>query len=343
VAGTGRLVNEAEVLGPEIIERLRRAEASDTVVRVVAHGTEAATLPGDAGRLLWRFEADSVRDVAFAVMREYAWDAARAPVGDRTGGGATEHARVDAFFRAHAIHHREAARYARHSVDFLSRFTGQPYPWPHMTVVEGGGIIGGGMEYPMITIVGDFNEQGTEALYRVIAHEIAHMWLPMMLSTNERRYALKGVLGEETFMRVYREFHRRWAFRHPYPWDLWNTVEDVAGRDLDWFWRAWYHESTEDGGRWWLDQAVESVARLPGGETRVVVRDHGWIPMPIHLRVTRETGGIEELVVPVDGWLEGRDRLEVILSAGPRVTRVEIDPARHFPDVDRRNNVWTSR
>jgi hypothetical protein len=413
VASTGRLVNESDVLRPAVIERLRRAERSDEMVRIVEHGASAgATVASPTGRLVWRFEADSVRDVAFAVMREHAWDAARSPVGDRTGDGGVEHARVDAFWRSSAVHYPDATRYAQHSVDFLSRFTGLPYPWPHMTVVEGGGIIGGGMEYPMMTIIGDYNQRGTEALYHVIVHEIAHMWMPMILSTNERRYtwldegvtvfnenharlehfpgsdpflddqrsylsaavaglegplmrwsdfhypgpaygvagyskpasvlrALQGVLGEETFMRAYREVYRRWAFKHPYPWDVWNTFEDVAGRDLSWFWRAWYHESTEEGEPWLLDQAVESVERLASGETRVVVRDLGWIPMPVHLTATRVDGTRVETVIPVEQWLAGRDRAEAVLAAGPRVTRVEIDAARQFPDADRRNNVWT--
>jgi hypothetical protein len=408
VSSTGRLLNEAEVLVPAVVSRLRAAESGDEVVRVVEHGGAAeATRPGRDGRLVWRFEADSVRDVAFAVMRDHAWDATRAAV----AGG---YARIDAFWRAGAIHYPEAAGYGRHAVEFLSRFTGLAYPWPHMTLVEGGGIIGGGMEYPMITILGDYNVAGPDALYSVIAHEIAHMWIPMILSTNERRfawldegttvfaenfarmdrrpgenpfrqdqasyinaaiqglegpimrwsdfhypgpaygvasypkpaavlYALKGVLGPETFMEAYREFHRRWAFRHPYPWDLWNTFEDVSGRNLDWFWRAWYHESTEEGGRWVLDQAIESVERLPGGETRVVVLDRGWVPMPVRLRATREDGSTAEVVIPVEPWLEGRDRAEAVLPAGPRVTRVEIDPDRYFPDVDRRGHVWTAR
>jgi hypothetical protein len=415
VMSTGRLANPESVLRPAVLERLRQAETSDEVVRVVSHADAArATLGAPGDRLEWRFVGDSVRDVAFAVMRDYAWDAVRAPVGDRTGDGQVDHTRVDAFWRAHATHYPRAAEYGRHAVEFFSTFTGLPYAWPQMSVVEGGGIIGGGMEYPMITIIGDYNHRGAAALQSVIAHEIAHMWLPMMLSTNERRYgwldegttvfaenfarmdrfpgrnpflddqysyvqaalaglegpilrwsdfhypgpaygvasypkpaavlyALMGVLGEETFMAAYREFHRRWVFRHPYPWDLWSTFEDVSGLDLGWFWRAWYLESTEDGGEWWLDQAVESVERLAGGETRVVVRDQGWIPMPVHLTATRQDGTVVQAVEPVERWLEGADRVEIVLPAGARVVRVEIDAAQHFPDVDRRNNVWTGR
>jgi hypothetical protein len=413
VASTGRLVNETEVLRPEVVDRLRRAESGDDVVRVVEHGGAAvATHAPTGGRLIWRFEADSVRDVAFAVMRDHAWDATRSPVGDRTGNGIADYTRIDAFWREYAVLYTDAADYARHSIDYLSRLTGVPYPWPHMAVVEGGGIIGGGMEYPMITIIGDYNQSGTRALYGVIAHELAHMWVPMILSTNERRYtwldegttvfnenfarmdrfpgtnpfredqesylgaavaglegpimrwsdfhypgpaygvasypkpaavlyALNGVLGEDTLMTAMAEFYRRWAFRHPYPWDLWHTIEDVAGRELGWFWRAWYHESTEEGDPWLLDQGIEMVERLATGETRIVVRDRGWIPMPVLLTITREDGAVAEHEVPVDPWLEGRDTVEVILPAGVPVVRVEIDAARYYPDADRRNNVWT--
>src|SRR5690606_631720 len=63
------------------------------------------------------------------------------------------------------------------------------YPWPHMTAVEGGGIIGGGMEFPMMTLIGTYNNAGPEALYNVTAHELAHMWIPMIAANNERRYA----------------------------------------------------------------------------------------------------------------------------------------------------------
>lgn len=67
--------------------------------------------------------------------------------------------------------------------------TGFAYPWPHMTAVEGAGIIGGGMEYPMMTVMGDYNRAGAEALYSVTAHELAHMWIPLIVSTDERRYS----------------------------------------------------------------------------------------------------------------------------------------------------------
>ena len=57
-----------------------------------------------------------------------------------------------------------------------------PYPYPHMTVNEG--VIGGGMESPMITIIG--GGRTPEALYGVTSHGIAHMWWPMIAGSQPK-------------------------------------------------------------------------------------------------------------------------------------------------------------
>jgi hypothetical protein len=49
------------------------------------------------------------------------------------------------------------------------------------------------------------------------------------------------VMGRELFDFSFREYARRWAFKHPTPADLFRTMEDASGEDLDWFWRGWYY------------------------------------------------------------------------------------------------------
>jgi len=401
VMGTGRLTNAEEVLAPEVLERLRIAEQSDTVVHVVTAEDLGQVTRQSSGVQRWVFEADSVRDVAYSLTRESVWDAARAPVGDRDGDGQTDYARVDAIYRQTAPLWVEMAEYAQHSVSFLSEFPGIEYPWPQMSVVEGGGIIGGGMEFPMITLIGEYTTAGPEALYNVAAHEIAHMWVPMIVSNDERRRAwmdegttnfnesqarkdrgaeapelddrtsyldvaraelegeimrrsdyhypgpaygvatyakpatvlatLREVLGEEVFLRAYREYLQRWRFKHPYPWDMWNTFEDVSGRDLDWFWKSWYY------GTGVLDQAVDSVAQS-SDSTEIVVRSLGEIPMPTRLTIQLDDGSVVEREIPVERWFGGADT--VSLTVPGAATRVEIDAENAFPDVNRANNVW---
>lgn len=49
------------------------------------------------------------------------------------------------------------------------------------------------------------------------------------------------VMGRDLFDYAFKEYARRWAFKHPEPADLFRTLEDASGEDLDWFWRGWFY------------------------------------------------------------------------------------------------------
>lgn len=49
------------------------------------------------------------------------------------------------------------------------------------------------------------------------------------------------IMGRDLFDYAFREYSRRWAFKHPTPADLFRTMEDASAVDLDWFWRGWFY------------------------------------------------------------------------------------------------------
>jgi methionine-rich copper-binding protein CopC len=49
------------------------------------------------------------------------------------------------------------------------------------------------------------------------------------------------IVGRDLFDYAFREYARRWAFKHPLPADFFRTIEDATGEDLDWFWRGWFY------------------------------------------------------------------------------------------------------
>jgi len=49
------------------------------------------------------------------------------------------------------------------------------------------------------------------------------------------------VMGRELFDYSFKEYARRWAFKHPTPADLFRTMEDASAVDLDWYWRGWFY------------------------------------------------------------------------------------------------------
>lgn len=408
VSATGTLQNPEAVLGETVRRRLERAMAGDEVISIVPAEERRAgvsTRRSRAGALTWRFEAENVRDFAFGTSDRYVWDATSAEVGDLDGDDVMERTLIHAFYRPERTYWKRAAEFGQYSIEYLSDFL-WPYPWPHMSIVEG--LIGGGMEYPMITLIG--SDRDDYSLLSVTIHEIAHMWFPMLVGSNEKTYtwmdegltrfnqngglwdffpdvdpwdpesprigryyriagsghevesmrhgdryplsgsargiasygkpalglrAMQGIYGDEKFLAAYREYGRRWLYKHPTPYDLFNTFEDVLGEDLDWFWSSWIYET------WTLDQAVTGV-ETGRDEVVVTVTDKGLIPMPVLLRVTYLDGRTEERKVPVDVWLEGRRQTAVAFPGG-RVQKVEIDPENYLPDVDKKNNVWTGR
>jgi hypothetical protein len=49
------------------------------------------------------------------------------------------------------------------------------------------------------------------------------------------------IMGRKLFDYAFKEYAKRWAFKHPTPADLFRTMEDASGEDLDWFWRGWFY------------------------------------------------------------------------------------------------------
>ncbi len=191
VLATGELANPEEVYSALTRERLAAAALSDTLVTIAGRGERdalAVTADAPEGWLTYRFTADSVRDFTWTASNVQRWDATSASVLSSTEDGAVDRVLIHALWRPErAPLWSQAWLYGKQSIEFHSTYTGFPYPWPHMTLVEGADIIGGGMEFPMMTLIDAF-ENG-QTLFNTMSHEIAHMWVPMIVGTNERRYA----------------------------------------------------------------------------------------------------------------------------------------------------------
>jgi len=180
VTATGALQNRDEVLTPAVQKRLELAAQSDTTVHIVNPAERKpgySTRKSGDGTLTWRFSAHQVRDFAFGTSADYAWDATSAQTGDGT-------TLIYAFYRPEHRYWDRAAEFARFTIEDMSRRF-MPYPWPHMSIVEG--IIGGGMEYPMLTLIGSYGSY--RRVFGTIYHETGHMWFPMQVDSNEKRYA----------------------------------------------------------------------------------------------------------------------------------------------------------
>ncbi len=394
VAATGELQNPDEVLSETVRERLDEAAHTQDIVSIVGEDERqpgTSTTTSDTGLLTWHFSTENMRDFAFGASDRYVWDATSADTGEDT-------TMIHALYRPGTASWDRAAEFAQFSVEHLSDYF-TPYPWPHMTSVEG--VVPGGMEYPMITIMG--GDRTDETLFSVTYHEIAHMWFPMLVSQDEKTYtwmdegpvsfatnegrvaffdqdswdplrqeyyqiagsglevkpmrhgdeyphgtrarivagynkpavafhALRGLVGQDAFQEAFRTYIERWTYKHPEPWDLFHTFNEVLNKDIDWFWRSLFFET------WTLQHALGDVVETDE-YVEVTVIDEDRMPMPAPVRVTYTDGSTEEKTAPVDPWLEGETSQSLEFPAG-EVQRVEIDPERFLPHLDRTALVW---
>ncbi|MFP9115727.1 M1 family metallopeptidase [Flavobacterium sp. RHBU_3] len=196
VAGSGSLVNAGEVLTKQEQQRLEQAKNSDKTVYIISPeeaGNTTVTRPVQSGKVTWHFKMENTRDVAFTTAKNFIWDAARInlPSGKPAMAQSVYTKEVDgndAWGRS--------TEYVKGSIEHYSK-TYFEYPYPNAINVASNV---GGMEYPGMSFCGAQSTRGD--LWEVTDHEFGHNWFPMIVGSNERRYAWMDE-GFNTFINYY--------------------------------------------------------------------------------------------------------------------------------------------
>ncbi|HEX4199030.1 MAG TPA: DUF3253 domain-containing protein, partial [Caulobacteraceae bacterium] len=192
VAGSGALMNPEEVLTAAEIARLASARGSEKTVMIRTPEDVAAAQPSD-GTKTWRFHMDHTRDVAFSASRAFIWDAARINL----PGGKT--ALAQSVYPVESVAEngwQRSTEYLKFAVEDFSR-RWYPYPWPNAINVAGPVAA---MEYPAI-LFDSMADKGKNLFYLTV-HELGHSYFPMIVGTDERRWAWMDE-GLNTFIDTY--------------------------------------------------------------------------------------------------------------------------------------------
>ena len=147
--------------------------------------------------------------------------------------------------------------------------------------------------------------------------------------------AMKDLVGDVTFKKCLHAFMDRWHGKHPIPWDFFNTFNDVAGENLNWFWQAWYFSNN------YIDLAVGSVKQTSRGYA-VVIDNVGGMPAPVDLHVRYSDGSTESIHETPAIWKANRKRAAVIIATRQAVQSLELDGGI-WMDADSTNNRWVRK
>ena len=195
VAGSGELVNPMEVLTPTEIDRLTKARASDTKVTIVGADEigKSSTRPKSSGNLTWHFKISNSRDVSWSCSNAFIWDAARINLPEGKKSVAMSFYPIEC---SDDTAWGRATEYTKASIEFYSN-TYFVFPYPAASNVAGNVR---GMEYPGIVFC---SLKATKSqLFFVTTHEFGHNWFPMVVGSNERKYAWMDE-GFNTFINIY--------------------------------------------------------------------------------------------------------------------------------------------
>ena len=203
LGATGLLINREEVLTEEQLARYNEAKASDEPVMIVnQEEAEAAEKGSSEDVKTWIFEADSVRDFAFATSRKFIWDAQGVNIAGRTVMAESLYPK-----EGNPLWEDYSTRIVAHTLRTYSKYTFD-YPYHKAISVHADRI---GMEYPMICFnFGRPNEDGTYPDYikwgmlGVIIHEVGHNFFPMIVNSDERQWTWMDE-GLNTFLETLTE------------------------------------------------------------------------------------------------------------------------------------------
>jgi hypothetical protein len=151
------------------------------------------------------------------------------------------------------------------------------------------------------------------------------------------------ILGKELFDFSFREYARRWAFKHPTPADLFRTMEDASGTDLDWFWRGWYFgtepvDISLDTVRWGKSDSLYNGREVNLYELKF--SNKGGMVMPVIIEWTFKDGTKEIEMVPVSVWGKNENEFTKVFKKDKEVASITLDPKKETADINPGNGNW---
>ena len=143
-----------------------------------------------------------------------------------------------------------------------------------------------------------------------------------------------NILGPERFDYAFNEYIKRWAYKHPTPWDFFRTMDNVAGENLSWFWKEWFLENYK------LDQSIKEVSNDAVKGAVVTLENLDQMAMPVIIGFETVSGQKGTVNLPVEIW-NNTSVFKVKLPTTETVKSVTIDPDKVFPDMNYANNKWS--
>ncbi|TWR28964.1 M1 family metallopeptidase [Mucilaginibacter pallidiroseus] len=149
--------------------------------------------------------------------------------------------------------------------------------------------------------------------------------------------ALKDMLGDDLFKKALHGYMDRWHGKHPIPWDYFNSMTNISGRNLTWFFNNWFFTNGYN------DLAIKEVVQGKDGQT-IVISNVGGFAIPFDVILTYADGTTKTLHQTPAVWEADQKQTFVTFKAniGNNLKSIKIDNGI-FMDANPKDNTWEKK
>jgi len=144
---------------------------------------------------------------------------------------------------------------------------------------------------------------------------------------------VKDYLGDELFIKALHTYIRNWNGKHPMPYDFFNSMNEGSGKNLNWFWKAWFFESGV------TDMAIKAVDKNREGYA-IMIENKSIKPLPIDLTLTYADGSTEKHHSTIGVWEKGDQQVKIEIKTAKKLSKVVMGSA-HVPDKVKSDNSFS--
>ena len=144
---------------------------------------------------------------------------------------------------------------------------------------------------------------------------------------------LRDVLGDDVFKKSFQEFIARWNGKHPLPYDLFNTITNVSGKNIDWLIKPWIFEYG------YVDIGIKDIVEQ-NEKYLINVERKGNYPAPVNLKISYKDGSSEMIHYSAEIWKNGEVLFTIERSLYKRILKVDVID-EYGVDVNDYNNTFT--
>jgi hypothetical protein len=143
-------------------------------------------------------------------------------------------------------------------------------------------------------------------------------------------FALKDMLGDELFKKALHGYMDRWHGKHPIPWDYFNSMSNVSGRNLNWFFTNWYFTN------YYIDLSLQKVSKTNGGYT-AEIKNVGGFAIPFDVKITYTDDSKETIHQTPAVWETNQKQISVNIKTTKTIKSVTLDGGI-FMDATEKDN-----